>query len=63
MGSDKVRPALSLVDYDSDVQPAMEYVFGTTFVCNTLQDAKQVGYTCTCTYMYVQQIYVHRMSF
>ena len=49
MGSDKVRPALSLVDYDSDVQPAMEYVFGTTFVCNTLQDAKQVGYTCTCT--------------
>lgn len=28
--------------YDDELQPAMEYVFGTTFVCDTLESAKKV---------------------
>ena len=42
-GGDKVRPALSLVGYEEDLRPAMAYVFGSTFVCDTLKIAKQVS--------------------
>ena len=41
-GGDKVRPALSLVGYEEDLRPAMAFVFGSTFVCDTLKIAKQV---------------------
>ena len=42
VGRDKVHPAISLVGYEEELQPAMEYVFGSTFVCDTLQNAKKV---------------------
>ena len=42
IGRDKVHPAISLVGYEDELQPAMEYVFGSTFVCDTLQNAKKV---------------------
>ena len=43
-GGDKVRPALSLVGYEEDLRPAMAFVFGSTFVCDTLKIAKQVSH-------------------
>ena len=42
VGRDKVHPAISLVGYEDQLQPAMEYVFGSTFVCDSLQNAKKV---------------------
>ncbi|KAL5486574.1 hypothetical protein EMCRGX_G019076 [Ephydatia muelleri] len=44
VGRDKVHPAISLVGYEEELQPAMEYVFGSTFVCDTLQNAKKVTF-------------------
>ena len=46
VGRDKARPALSLVGYEEELRPAMAYVFGSTFVCDTLQDAKKVRTVC-----------------
>lgn len=54
VGKDKVRPALSLVDYEDELQPAMAFVFGSTLVCDTLETAMKVYidlysiHTCTC---------------
>ena len=42
VGTDKVRPALTLVGYEDELRPAMAYVFGSMFVCDTLQNAKKV---------------------
>ena len=41
-----MRPALTLVGYEEDLRPAMAYVFGSTFVCDTLKIAKQVYIAC-----------------
>ncbi|KAJ8336163.1 hypothetical protein SKAU_G00395060 [Synaphobranchus kaupii] len=44
VGADNVHTALSLVGYESELQKAMEYVFGTTLVCDTLDNAKKVTF-------------------
>ncbi|XP_062375565.1 structural maintenance of chromosomes protein 2 [Sardina pilchardus] len=44
VGPDNVHTALSLVGYESELQKAMEYVFGTTLVCDTLDNAKKVAF-------------------
>nr|XP_057941662.1 structural maintenance of chromosomes protein 2 [Doryrhamphus excisus] len=44
VGEDNVHTALSLVGYESDVRKAMEYVFGSTMVCDTLDNAKRVAF-------------------
>ncbi|XP_023274994.1 structural maintenance of chromosomes protein 2 [Seriola lalandi dorsalis] len=44
VGDDKVHTALSLVGYESDLRKAMEYVFGSTLVCDTLDNAKKVAF-------------------
>ncbi|NWZ05989.1 SMC2 protein, partial [Agelaius phoeniceus] len=36
--------ALSLIGYESELQKAMEYVFGTTLVCNNMDNAKKVTF-------------------
>lgn len=43
VGKTKAQAALSLVGYDDELRPAMEYVFGSTFVCDTLENAKKVS--------------------
>lgn len=43
-GRGRVDLALSLVGYDEQVSAAMEYVFGTTLVCDTLELAKTVTF-------------------
>uniref|UniRef100_A0A8D3E629 Structural maintenance of chromosomes protein n=1 Tax=Scophthalmus maximus TaxID=52904 RepID=A0A8D3E629_SCOMX len=44
VGDDNVHTALSLVGYESDLRKAMEYVFGSTLVCDTLDNAKRVAF-------------------
>ncbi|XP_054635145.1 structural maintenance of chromosomes protein 2 [Dunckerocampus dactyliophorus] len=44
VGEDNVHTALSLVGYESDLRKAMEYVFGSTMVCDTLDNAKRVAF-------------------
>ncbi|XP_073520236.1 structural maintenance of chromosomes protein 2 isoform X3 [Phyllobates terribilis] len=44
VGADNVNLALTLVEYESELQKAMEYVFGTTLVCDTLDHAKMVTF-------------------
>ncbi|KAA0722413.1 Structural maintenance of chromosomes protein 2 [Triplophysa tibetana] len=44
VGADNVHTALSLVGYESELRKAMEYVFGTTLVCDSLDNAKRVAF-------------------
>lgn len=44
VGADNVWPALSLIEYDPVLQPAMEYIFGLTFICRNLDIAKKVKF-------------------
>jgi structural maintenance of chromosome 2 len=39
-----VHTALSLVGYKSDLQPAMEFVFGNSFICTDMDAAKKVTF-------------------
>ncbi|NXQ29070.1 SMC2 protein, partial [Alaudala cheleensis] len=43
-GHANLHLALSLIVYDSELQKAMEYVFGTTLVCNNMDNAKKVTF-------------------
>ncbi|KAJ6658253.1 hypothetical protein lerEdw1_020525 [Lerista edwardsae] len=44
VGDDNVHLALTLVGYESEVQKAMEYVFGGTLVCDNMDNAKKVTF-------------------
>lgn len=44
VGKNNVHTALSLVGYESDLQAAMEFVFGSAFVCKDMETAKRVTY-------------------
>ncbi|XP_056136927.1 structural maintenance of chromosomes protein 2 [Lampris incognitus] len=44
VGENNVHTALSLVGYEADLRKAMEYVFGSTLVCDTLDNAKMVAF-------------------
>ncbi|KAA3470799.1 structural maintenance of chromosomes protein 2-1-like isoform X2 [Gossypium australe] len=41
VGKDNAKLALSLVGYDEELESAMEYVFGASFVCKTTDAAKE----------------------
>ncbi|NXD92547.1 SMC2 protein, partial [Chaetorhynchus papuensis] len=43
-GRANLNLALSLIVYESELQKAMEYVFGTTLVCNNMDNAKKVTF-------------------
>ncbi|KAL2936526.1 Structural maintenance of chromosomes protein 2-1 [Bienertia sinuspersici] len=44
VGKDNAKLALSLVEYDEELKRAMEYVFGSTFVCKTREAAVKVAF-------------------
>eukprot|EP00256_Glycine_max_P069286 XP_025983881.1 structural maintenance of chromosomes protein 2-2-like [Glycine max] len=44
VGKGNAEIALSLVGYEEELQSAMEYVFGSTFVCKTVDAAKEVAF-------------------
>ncbi|NXA69597.1 SMC2 protein, partial [Mohoua ochrocephala] len=43
-GRANLHLALSLIVYESELQKAMEYVFGTALVCNNMDNAKKVTF-------------------
>ncbi|GER35073.1 structural maintenance of chromosomes protein [Striga asiatica] len=45
VGKGNAEVALSLVGYDQELQSAMEYVFGSTFVCRTRDAAREVTFS------------------
>lgn len=44
VGGDNVEPALSLIEYDSQIHPAMQWVFGQVFICKDMETAKKVTF-------------------
>ncbi|KAJ9678935.1 hypothetical protein PVL29_020980 [Vitis rotundifolia] len=44
VGKENAELALSLVGYDEELKSAMEYVFGSTFVCISIDAAKEVAF-------------------
>lgn len=44
VGHGNARPALSLIGFDDELKAAMSYVFGSTFVCNDTNAARQVTF-------------------
>ncbi|KAH0979111.1 hypothetical protein GBA52_006288 [Prunus armeniaca] len=44
VGKENAELALSLVGYDEELRSAMEFVFGSTFVCKTIDAAKEVAF-------------------
>uniref|UniRef100_A0A8B9HR17 Structural maintenance of chromosomes 2 n=1 Tax=Astyanax mexicanus TaxID=7994 RepID=A0A8B9HR17_ASTMX len=44
VGEENVHTALSLVGYESELRKVMEFVFGTTLVCDTLDNAKKAAF-------------------
>lgn len=44
VGKGNVFPALSLIEYEKHLEPAMQYVFGSTFVCPDMNTAKKVTF-------------------
>ena len=48
-----MRPALTLVGYEEELRPAMAYVFGSTLVCDTLENAKKVREDLNLVFIYV----------
>jgi structural maintenance of chromosome 2 len=44
VGKENAIPAIDLIDYDKEVEPAMKYLFGSAFICKDMDVAKQVTY-------------------
>lgn len=44
VGKENAIPAIDLIEYDKDVETAMKYVFGSTFICTDLDTAKKVTF-------------------
>ncbi|XP_067679791.1 structural maintenance of chromosomes protein 2-like [Haliotis asinina] len=44
VGKDNVNTALSLIGYEKDLEAAMQYVFGSAFVCEDMNSAKKVTF-------------------
>ncbi|XP_019642179.1 PREDICTED: structural maintenance of chromosomes protein 2-like [Branchiostoma belcheri] len=44
VGKDSAKVALSLVGYENEVKAAVSFVFGSTLVCDTLDNAKKVTF-------------------
>ena len=43
VGDANVSSALSLVGYEKDIEAAMKFVFGSSFICKDMEDAKKVS--------------------
>lgn len=44
VGKENVQPALSLIQFSNELQPAMEYIFGNVFICKDMNVAKRVTF-------------------
>ncbi|XP_070501278.1 structural maintenance of chromosomes protein 2 [Chironomus tepperi] len=44
VGKENAIPAIDLIEYDKEVEPAMKYLFGSAFICKDMESAKKVTY-------------------
>lgn len=44
VGSENVKPALSLIEFPEETRPAMQWIFGNIFICKDMKVAKEVAY-------------------
>lgn len=44
VGKENAIPALDLIEYDREVEPAMKFLFGGAFICKDMDSAKTVTY-------------------
>ncbi|PSN36598.1 Structural maintenance of chromosomes protein 2 [Blattella germanica] len=44
VGKENVQPALSLINYKPELHPAMQWIFGQTFICKDMETAKKVTF-------------------
>lgn len=44
VGDENCHTALSLIDYNRELEPAMKFIYGNSFVCRNLQDARKVTF-------------------
>lgn len=44
VGKENAIPAIDLLEYNKEVEPAIQYIFGGTFVCKDLEAAKAVTF-------------------
>lgn len=44
VGKENVHTAISLIGYDKEIEAAMKFVFGSSFVCNNIEHAKKVSF-------------------
>lgn len=44
VGKENAIPALDLIEYEKEVEPAMKFLFGQSFICKDLETAKKVTY-------------------
>ena len=44
VGPENVKTALSFIECSREVRPAMEWIFGSVFICKDMDTAKQVAY-------------------
>ncbi|KAG5681053.1 hypothetical protein PVAND_010519 [Polypedilum vanderplanki] len=44
VGKENAIPAIDLIEYDKEVEPAMQFIFGNAFVCKDMDAAKTVTY-------------------
>ncbi|UYV62316.1 SMC2 [Cordylochernes scorpioides] len=44
VGKENVNPALSLIEYEREMEPAMTYVFGNTLVCPDMDTARSLTF-------------------
>jgi structural maintenance of chromosome 2 len=48
LGAGKAQPALQLIGYEQEVEAAVKYAFGTTFVCQVGDSWGPTTMTCCC---------------
>ena len=44
VGENRVYPAMSLIEFEKQYQPVMDWIFGQVFVCMDMQTAVEVTY-------------------
>lgn len=44
VGSEKVQPALDLIDFPEETRPAMSWIFGQIFICKDMATARKVAF-------------------
>ncbi|PNF31371.1 hypothetical protein B7P43_G10071 [Cryptotermes secundus] len=44
VGKENVHTALSLIEYDPAIHPAMQWVFGQMFICKDMETAKKIAF-------------------